>query len=289
MVGRKVESQWEKWELAALIAILLVAAFLRLHQLGDVPPGLEHDEVTSWQMADSVLDGRFRIYFTESYGHEPIFSYLMALSVAVFGPNWLGIRFWSPFLSLLGLAATYALARRLFGRRTALVVAGGMAFAVWPIFFARLGLRLNLLPGLLCATILAFWKGLESPLTVEGKLPGQGWRWFLLSGFLLGATLHTYLASRAVPILLIGFVGYLTLFHRPMLRGRWLALGAVFLLTALLVVPMAWYIASIIVATALMVKPDPIRSRGIPSNAISKSRKESTAIPTRPTSPIALG
>lgn len=227
-----------------LTAIFLVAAFLRLHQLGDVPPGLEHDEVTSWQMADGVLHGRFRIYFTESYGHEPIFTYLMALSSAAFGPNWLGIRFWAPFLSLLGLAATCALARRLFDRRVALVAAGAMAIAVWPIFFARLGLRLNLLPGLLCATLLAFWNGLETPLAADGKLSRQGWRWFLLAGVLLGVTLHTYLASRAAPILLAAFVAYLALFHRPLLRGRWLAVGAVFLLAAILVAPMARYIAT---------------------------------------------
>jgi 4-amino-4-deoxy-L-arabinose transferase-like glycosyltransferase len=230
--------------LLLLTAILLVAAFFRLHALGRVPPGLEHDEVTSWQMADSVLGGRLRIYFTESYGHEPIFSYLMALSVAAFGPNWLGVRFWAPFLSLFGLAATYALARRLFDRRVALVAAGSMAVTVWPIFFARMGLRLNLLPLLLCATLLAFWKGLETPLTAGGRLPRRGWRWFILSGVLLGATLHTYMASRAVPILLAAFVIYLALFHRPMLRGRWPAVGAVFLLAAALVAPMAWYIST---------------------------------------------
>ncbi|MFZ5917253.1 MAG: glycosyltransferase family 39 protein [Chloroflexota bacterium] len=239
MYSWKVNRQWN---LAVLTLILLAAAFLRLHTLGDVPPGLEHDEVTSWQMADGVLQGRFRIYFTESYGHEPIFSYLMALSVAAFGPNWLGIRFWAPFLSLLGLAATCALARRLFDRRVALVATAFMAVAVWPLFFARLGLRLNLLPPLLCVTLLAFWNGLQTPLSIEGKLPRKGWRWFLLSGALLGATLHTYMASRAAPILLAGFVAYLALFHRSMLRGRWLAVGLVFLLTALLITPMTWYI-----------------------------------------------
>ncbi len=242
--GWQAEGQRNGWEWAALAAILLVAAFLRLHQLGDVPPGLEHDEVTSWQMADSVLDGRWRIYFTESYGHEPIFSYLMALSVAAFGPNWLGVRFWSPFLSLLGLAATYALARRLFGRRVALVAAGSMAVTVWPIFFGRLGLRLNLLPPLLCATLLTFWNGLQAPLTTGGRLDRRGWRCFLLAGVLLGVTLHTYLASRAVPILLAGLVAYLALFHRPALRGRWPAVAVLFVLAASLVAPMACYIAA---------------------------------------------
>jgi hypothetical protein len=79
-------------------------------------------------------------------------------------------------------------------------------------------------------------------LTADGKLPRQGWRWFLLAGVLMAVTLHTYMASRAVPIFFAGFVAYLALFHRPMLRGRWLAVGTVFLLTAILVTPMTWYI-----------------------------------------------
>jgi len=39
----------------------------------------------------------------------------------------------------------------------------------------------------------------------------------------------------------------------------------------------------------LMVRPVPIRSSAMPSKAISKSLRVSTAIPTRPTSPSARG
>jgi hypothetical protein len=52
---------------------------------------------------------------------------------------------------------------------------------------------------------------------------------------------------------------------------------------------MAWYIARIMEATALMVRLAPILARSMPSKAISKSRRLSIAIPTLPTSPSAIG
>ena len=51
----------------------------------------------------------------------------------------------------------------------------------------------------------------------------------------------------------------------------------------------AWYMASMMEATALMVRPAPTLCRSMPAKAISKSRRQSTAMPTRPTSPWASG
>ncbi|MFL7808704.1 MAG: hypothetical protein AB8I80_08745, partial [Anaerolineae bacterium] len=51
-----------------ITAILLVAALLRTYDLGNVPRGLEHDEVATWHMVDRVLGGHFPLYFEEGYG-----------------------------------------------------------------------------------------------------------------------------------------------------------------------------------------------------------------------------
>jgi len=51
----------------------------------------------------------------------------------------------------------------------------------------------------------------------------------------------------------------------------------------------AWYMARATAATALMVRLVPMRARSMPAKAISKSRRLSTAMPTRPTSPSASG
>ena len=52
---------------------------------------------------------------------------------------------------------------------------------------------------------------------------------------------------------------------------------------------MARYMAIRIAAAPLMVSDTVMASRSMPSKAISKSRSVSTAMPTRPTSPIAFG
>ena len=50
-----------EWTLITLI--LLVAALLRFHDLGNVPKDLEHDEVATWHMVAGVLEEDRPIYF----------------------------------------------------------------------------------------------------------------------------------------------------------------------------------------------------------------------------------
>ena len=45
------------YEWALITLILLVAALFRFHNLGDIPKGLEHDEVATWHMVVAVLEG----------------------------------------------------------------------------------------------------------------------------------------------------------------------------------------------------------------------------------------
>jgi len=64
---------------AALIAILLLAALLRLWHLGRLPPGLYHDEAYNGLDALSLAAGRtfprfyegWELYATEAHGENP--------------------------------------------------------------------------------------------------------------------------------------------------------------------------------------------------------------------------
>lgn len=244
---RQTHERVPTWEWAAIVAILLIAAFFRLWALGDAPRGLEHDEVISWRIADGVLRGQVGLYFAEqgSFGHEPLFSYFMAAALALCGPNWLGVRFWAPMFGLLGISTAYALMRRLFGRLVALVMAGGMAVLVWSLFFNRLGLRLNMLLVLWCAAAYCFWRGLDTlqPGTLNLKLESS-WPWFAGGGVLAGLGLYTYMASRALPLFCGAFAVYLAVFHRDRLRGRWLSLVLFFVLLVAVAAPLFLYLAA---------------------------------------------
>jgi 4-amino-4-deoxy-L-arabinose transferase-like glycosyltransferase len=269
-------------EWAAVTLLLLVAAWFRFYDLGDIPKGLEHDEVATWHMVAGVLEGERPIYFEEGYGHEPLYNYLTALPMAIWGDNWLGERFWAPWLGMFAVAATYALMRRLFGPLAGLSAGGYQATVLWAFFFNRLGLRLNLLPFLLCLTLYCFWRGLEKirppsippaksaggrkkdspaqaglssspPWAVRGGgRGGSSLSWFALAGLFMGACFYTYMSSRVVPLLVGAFSAYLIArdllqprAQRPTLRqlaARWWPLLVCFLVAALVMAPLALYL-----------------------------------------------
>ena len=226
----------------AVILILLLAAALRFWMLGQVPPGLCHDEVANWLIARDILTGHHAVYFTAAYGHEPLYQYVQAATVALFGDHWLGLRWPSVALGLLGIAATYVLIRRLFDVPVALLAIAWLAVSFWPLFYARVALRAITLPFtaalaayfLLRATNLPHF---HTPKHSISQSPGSGrlagvadW---LLAGLFLGLSLYTYMAARIFPFILVAFLIYLFLIYSspPIPWSRIL----VFLLTAAIV------------------------------------------------------
>ena len=228
---------FRRWEMILLVAILLIAAFFRLYRLEAAPPGLQHDEVFHGHDASVVLQGAHRIYFESNAGNEPLFVYLVAGTIALFGTNYLGIRLAAVLCGLVTIIFTYLLARKAFGYRVALLTSAGLAVSFWPVFMSRVGLRAASLPPMAAATAYFFWAGLRQP-------PVGRWWWvqFALAGVFLGGTLYTYPASRMIPLIFLVFVLYLTLFNRPLLIERWKGILLCFVLAALVSVPIGVYL-----------------------------------------------
>ena len=87
---------------AWIVLILLAAAGLRLVALGDVPPGMTHDEADHGLTALSILDGARALYFPIGYGREPLYDYATAVVMHATGPTILAPRLTSVyFLSLI--------------------------------------------------------------------------------------------------------------------------------------------------------------------------------------------
>jgi len=227
-----------QWEWLAITLILLLAAVLRLWALGEVPPGLCHDEVAHWLIDRDILSGHHAIYFTAAYGHEPLYHYVQAVTVALFGDHWLGLRYPSVAFGLLGLAATYVLVRRLFGVPAALLAGSWLALSFWPLFYARVALRAISLP-FTAALSAYFLLRATIPPTSRSTSPrvrlsaGSGIINWLLAGLFLGLSLYTYMSARVLPTVLIAFLAYLLLVSPPP-RIPWVNLFT-FLLTAILV------------------------------------------------------
>jgi 4-amino-4-deoxy-L-arabinose transferase-like glycosyltransferase len=233
-MGKRAE-----WALVALV--VLAAAALRIWLLGDVPPGLSHDEVDHWLIAREILSGEFAIYFTAAYGHEPLYHYVQAATVAAFGDNWLGLRFPSVAFGLLGLVIQYVLVRRLFGARVALVAAAWLAISFWPVSYARVGLRAIALPffAVLAAYLLVRVVGIGRS---EGRAACQrGLLTSISGGVVLGLCVYTYMASRVFPAVLLAFVVYLYLVSpRPV---PWSRLVTFFLVAGVVAAPLLIWLA----------------------------------------------
>ena len=228
-----------RWEWIAVTLMLLLAAVLRCWGLGDVPPGLSHDEIANGSIAQDILSGHHAIYFTAAYGHEPLYQYAQAATVGLFGDHWLGLRWPSVAFSLLGIAATYTLVRYLFDTKVAFLTIVGLSVSFWPLFYARVGLRAIALPFTAALAAYFFFRTLN-----EGSDSSTGWRPYpIFGGLFLGLSVYTYMAARFLPFILAGFVIY-----RLAIRGTssvpWFRLAVLFIVAALVAAPLFVWLAT---------------------------------------------
>ncbi len=212
---------------AILSVILWLALFLRVWQLDTLPPGLHYDEAFNGVMARDVLRGVQRpIFFTANFGEEPLHMYVEAGVFALLGESPWSIRLTSAFFGVLFVAAVYACARAFFPRADLLALGAAFLAAtlLWALMFARIGIETTTLPALLTLSAAA----------LGFMYRRWTWRWVLGAGFLLGAMIYTYLASRLWPLAVLLWFLYLVAFHRAGVRAhfaKWLALALVALLT----------------------------------------------------------
>jgi len=252
------EKGWQQIEAHHLwwvVLILFMAAVFRLYGISDIsPPGLEHDEVANWLIDRAILDGRHGIYFAEAYGHEAGFHYLQAFSIALLGDHALALRLPASFAGLLLIAIQYALTRRLFGSKVALLSTAFLAVLFWPVFYSRLGLRAILLPLLSGFSLYFWWKAwcMNDQGSAAGKF--DAWLygrttsvtlvWFGMAGVFAGLTLYTYMAARAVPIYFAIFILYLILFHRSRFKYKWRGIVIFVFLLAIVAAPLIIFLQS---------------------------------------------
>lgn len=184
---------------ACALVVAVIAVTLRLYRLDAVPPGLQHDEAFHGHDAATVLLGHHPIYFPSNAGNEPLYIYLTAGTIALFGKNVWGIRLAAVVCGLATVGLTGMWIRRVYGTRAALIAGALIAVTFWPLFMSRVGLRSAALPPLAAATAWLFWRAMQ-----DAGRKMQVAR-FVLAGISLGAALYTYPASRALPVAYVSF------------------------------------------------------------------------------------
>jgi hypothetical protein len=206
------------------VALLILALFLRVYRIGDLPPGIFIDETNAALDALEILDGAAVSPFATGWFQTPtLYAYYMAGLFRLLGVTFFALKLASILPGLLTAAAMYPLARRFFGSLPASLSLFFLAAARWHVHMSRWGWNALMPPLFQVLVALFLLRGLET------RRP----RDFALSGLALGLSQYTYLAARLIPAMVLLFLLHQLLTVRGFLRrhgGNVLLLGLVSLM-----------------------------------------------------------
>jgi len=193
-----------------LISIIIIASFLRLYNLmpldnNIVPPALYPDEAMNGNNAVEAWENKdFKPFYQENFGREGLYMNIQALSVGLFGYTPWALRYPSALFGILTVLGLLLLTKELFkDDKLALLSSFLLATSVWHIIFSRIAFRAILAPLALTWAIYFLVKAFNSKrFTLYSAL----------GGLVFGLGLHSYIAYRAMPLLVI--VAFAVIYYR---------------------------------------------------------------------------
>jgi 4-amino-4-deoxy-L-arabinose transferase-like glycosyltransferase len=206
-----------------LVLILVLAFTTRIYRIETIPAGLYPDEAANGVDALHAIEtNSFKLFYTTNFGREGLFINLQAFSIAILGNTVIGLKLWSVLFGTFSVLGIYLLGKELFHRRiTGLLAAFMLATSYWAINFSRIGFRSIMVTFVLSFSFYFFFRGLRTRKFSD----------FIFSGLLFGLGLHTYIAFRVAPLILIILFPALLLSYENFLRRFWKH-AALFLLAA---------------------------------------------------------
>lgn len=237
MVRNPIIKEKNKAEKYLVFALLLIGMLVRLAALGQYPGGVNQDEAYSAYEAYCLLqDGmdswgyKFPVYLTAwGSGMNALQSYLMMPFIALFGLKLWVLRLPQALIACACLPALYALLKRLFDKKTALIGLAFLAICPWHISMARWGLESNLAPGMVLLGFLFFVLGCDEP------------KYYVLSGLFYGLSLYAYATIWPVLPFMIVLQGGYAAYTGKTKWNRWIFGGILILL--LLALPLLLFLA----------------------------------------------
>ncbi|MBL7066097.1 MAG: glycosyltransferase family 39 protein [Anaerolineae bacterium] len=227
-----------RFQLPLLLAITLLAAFLRLYKLDSLPPGDGHDPACYGVDALTILQGERPIFLTTNFGREALFSYLVAICSLVLGDVSTAIYATSAIIGVLTIPAVYLVAEEMFStEQGALARSGGllaaltMAVSYWHLNWSRLGMRAILVPLFAALIVYFLWRGLRT---------GSLWA-YAGCGFFLGLSMYTYQAARILPLLVLFDFAYVLWSRKSFSRRDLLNLILVLAVALVVFAPLGYY------------------------------------------------
>lgn len=195
-----------KLTLILLLFLIIVSSALRLIDVTNVPPGLYQDESAIGYNAYSILKtGKdeygysYPLYFKSYNDYKlPVYIYLTAASIKVFGLNEFAVRFPSILAGIFAVILIFLLIRYLTNNLTLAFLSGLiLAFNPTHLFFSRAAFEVNLALTLALAGTYFFILGVTKKKMLH----------IILSIFFFCLCLYSYNVTRlTAPILLLELI-----------------------------------------------------------------------------------
>ena len=187
-----------------LAVILVLALFLRIYRLAEIPPSLSWDEASIGYDAWSVtLDGqdqwgRSLPFIFKSFGEfkYPFHIYATALSIKLLGLSDFAVRLPSVFMGVVNILLLFFLVKKITRSEMAAILSSVfLAISPWSIQFSRVNWETNF-------ALFFFFLGLLFFVYRDQK------PWFLITAFLFfGLDLYTYNAPKVfIPLFVAGLL-----------------------------------------------------------------------------------
>lgn len=230
------ELGWRKVDFAAAFLIVVVCTLSTVWQIEVLPPEIHGDESEVGLDARRLLfDPERRIFASGWFGLPALHAGTKALGFVAFGNDLWGLRMGSAALATATALLLFSVVRRLSGTPLALAAALLLATQRYFMHIGRTGFHYIDTPFF---SVLALWLFIR---LWQDRRPGAA----IWCGVVLGLAMHTYFASRFIPVL-VSLTALLLVARAP--RGeRWRRLGEVVLIgvVALAVAaPLGAYFAS---------------------------------------------
>ncbi len=235
-----------RWTAIGLAVLALLTFVLRLWRSDELPPGLHLDEAVVGLTAAAILEGDFRVFYSEFGGREPLFMIVVAAFQFFMGHSAQTVRIVAAVAGTGTVLATYWAFRELFlygkwssspamAQRIAWLAAAATFCSYWHLHLSRESYRVNMLPLFVALAVALVWRTLRT----------RSWRWAAAAGICTGLSLYTYFSARFLPFVIAAFVVYLAFRNEALAKkqpgySEWdpslLRLGKVWAGAALLVV-----------------------------------------------------
>lgn len=226
-----------RWHLTIAVMLLLIAAFFRLWDLGATPPGMHAEELINAQLSDRVRQGDLSVIYDEVRpAREGLYYALLAVLTGITGRGLILWRLPSVWLSMLSLAMSAQVMRRLFGIRVSLMALGLMAVAFWAVWIGRTVQHVTLTPLVTALAIYTLERAFSAREQTRSSL------WFTAGGVVLGLAQYVHVTAWTLLVLYPAYVLCRWLASRGEIHRHRANIVFAFVLALVLSLPLTLYL-----------------------------------------------